>query len=206
MNTEVLELEGLYRVQKQDLKRCAEVAARAFIDDPSSEYLLNRNLSCTKLYRYYLTSFKALYSDALLWAPNKDIEGLIILMPPGKSSVSARKFIESGGLLLPISVSFGILSRSLEYESNNQKIRQSVYPSETWYIFQFAVAPEKQGMGIGSILLRPFLNWLDERHLPCYLETHKEKNIDLYVHYGFTLNKTETLPDRKQKQYAMLRS
>ena len=205
MKKETLELKGLYTVQERDLKKCSAVAARAFLDDPSSKYLLKRNLSCAKLYKYYLNAFKALYSDAYFYAPTEAIEGFIILMPPAKTSVSAIRFIEAGGLTLPFSVGLGILSRSIEYEKNNDKIRKSVCPDETWYIFQFGVAPEKQGLGLGSVLMRPFLQWLDERHLPCYLETHKEKNVDLYAHYGFLLKATASLPDEKHKQYAMLR-
>ena len=202
---ETFDLQGLYRVQKKDLKKCAEVAARAFIDDPSSKYLLKKKLSCPKLYNYYLNAFKALYSDAYILAPSEAVEGVLILMPPGASRVASGKFIKAGGLLLPFSVCWGILSRSIEYENNNCKIRQSVCPDETWYIFQVAVDPEKQGLGLGSVMMRPFFNWLDERHLPCYLETHKEKNVDLYTHYGFSVKGIDTLPDKSQKQYAMLR-
>ena len=205
MNKETLDLKGLYTVQKRDIKTCADVAAKAFLDDPSSEYLLKNDLNLSKLYKYYLNAFKALYNDAYILAPNEEIEGFIILMPPGKTSVSARRFVEAGGLILPFSVGFGILSRSIEYENNNFRIRQCVCSDVTWYIFQFGVSPEKQGQGLGSVLMKPFLNWLDERHLPCYLETHKEKNVDLYTHYGFILKATDTLPDNKQTQYAMLR-
>ncbi len=205
MKKEFLDLQGLYRVQKKDLKKCADVAAMAFIDDPSSKYLLKKNLSCPKLYNYYLNAFKALYSEAYILAPSEAIEGVLILMPPGTSRVASGKFIKAGGLMLPFSVCWGILLRSIEYENNNSKIRQSVCPDETWYIFQVAVDPEKQGLGLGSAMLRPFFNWLDERHLPCYLETHKEKNVDLYTHYGFLVKDTDTLPNKKDKQYAMIR-
>ena len=202
---ETLDLKGLYTVQKKDLKTCANVAARAFLDDPSSRYLLKKDLTRPRLYKYYLNAFKALYNDAYILAPNEEIEGFIILMPPGKTSVSALRFIKAGGLALPFSVGFGILSRSIEYENNNYRIRQSVCSDNTWYIFQFGVAPEKQGQGIGSKLMKPFLNWLDERHLPCYLETHKEKNVELYAHYGFILKATDALPDKSHTQYGMLR-
>jgi len=205
MKKELFNLQGLYKVQRKDIKKCADVAAKAFLDDPSSTYLLEKDLSHPKLYEYYLKAFNALYTDASIFAPDEAIEGFIILMPPGKTSVSARRFIESGGLALPFSVSFGILSRSLEYESNNLRIRRNVCSDETWYIFQFGVAPEKQGQGLGSKLMKPFLNWLDEQQLPCYLETHKQKNVDLYAHYGFILKATDTLPNKKHTQYGMLR-
>lgn len=205
MMKEILNLKGLYTVRKKDLKKCADVAARALLDDPSSKYLLKTDLTQQKLSRYYLIAFKALYDDAYILATSEDMEGIIILMPPGKTSVSAAKFIEAGGLALPFSVGFGILSRSIKYENNNFRIRKSVCHDETWHIFQFGVAPEKQGQGLGSMLIKPFLIWLDERHLPCYLETHKQKNVDLYTHYGFLIKATDTLPDKIHTQYGMLR-
>lgn len=50
-----------------------------------------------------------------------------------------------------------------------------------------AVAPDLQGHGIGSGLLRSHLTWLDGAGLPSHLETDRPENVEFYRRHGFTV-------------------
>ena len=65
---------------------------------------------------------------------------------------------------------------------------------------------EKQGQGIGSRLIKPVLQALDDYHIPLYLETHKEINTYIYEHLGFHMVDISTIPGTNTTQYAMLRT
>jgi ribosomal protein S18 acetylase RimI-like enzyme len=54
-----------------------------------------------------------------------------------------------------------------------------------WHIGPIGVHPELQGEGIGTALLRSFLEGVDERRLPAYLETDVDRNVVLYRRFGF---------------------
>jgi len=63
---------------------------------------------------------------------------------------------------------------------------EALHPTEPhWYLFTLGTAPERQGQGVGSALLRSVLDHIDEAGEPAYLESSKERNVPLYARFGF---------------------
>jgi GNAT superfamily N-acetyltransferase len=56
-----------------------------------------------------------------------------------------------------------------------------------WYVQALSVAPEAQGSGLGTGLLRHVLDKSDATGVPCYLDTGKPANVDYYRRFGFEL-------------------
>lgn len=206
MKKEELNIDGLYQIKKEDLERCADVAAQAFLNDKTSEFLLSSKLTYKSLYDYYLVIYKSIYNKMYMFADSKNIDGFVIIVPIEHSAVSAWDFIKAGGLKEIFTHGLGLISRSLDYQNNCINIRHKIIPSDAWYIFQFGVLPAKQGTGLGSKTIKPVLDWLKSKTAACFLETHKEVNVDMYKHLGFLLKSIDTLPNSKAKQFAMLRS
>ncbi len=206
MKKKEINIEGLYKIQKRDLKRCAEVAAQAFLNDESSKFLLSSKLTFKALYNYYSVIYKVVFDKMYMFAESEKINGLIIIAPIKNSELSVWDYIKTKSLKAILSLGIGTIVRSVKYENNCIKIRKNIATSDMWYIFQFGVLPEKQGQGIGSRTMKPFLNWLDSEKISCYLETQKEQNIKMYNHFGFSLKSTDTLPKKKASQFAMLRN
>jgi len=62
----------------------------------------------------------------------------------------------------------------------------SLHPKEPhWYLTVIGVHSARQGRGVGALLLRAGLARADEQCQPVYLETNKEKNVEIYAHMGF---------------------
>lgn len=199
-------IKGLYRIKKEDIKKCAETAAKAFIDDESSKFLLSSKLTHKALYNFYLVVYNALYSKMYMFADSEDVNGFIIISPIKNSELSLWDFIQAGGLKLIFSNGLNFILRSLNYEKNCINIRQKFVSSNDWYIFQFGVSPLKQGIGLGSKIMKPVLEWFDSEDINCYLETQKRVNVDIYNHFGFSLKSTDNMPGNDVKQFALLRS
>jgi ribosomal protein S18 acetylase RimI-like enzyme len=51
--------------------------------------------------------------------------------------------------------------------------------------------PERQGQGVGSLLLSHFCEYVDERKQAAYLETDVRRNVHLYERFGFTVVEEE---------------
>lgn len=199
-------VKGLYRIKKTDLKKCAEIAAKAFIDDESSKFILSSKLTHKALCDFYLIIYNALYNKMYMFSESENIDGFVIISPVKNSELSLWEFIQAGGLKLIFSNGLNFVVRSLNYEKNCIKIRKKFVSSDDWYIFQFGVSPAKQGIGLGSKIMKPILNWFDSEKIACYLETQKDVNVDIYNHFGFVLKSIDTLPNKNIKQFAMLRS
>ncbi|MGC1374779.1 MAG: GNAT family N-acetyltransferase [Anaerolineales bacterium] len=78
-------------------------------------------------------------------------------------------------------------------------------PGDHWYLYYLGVEAKRQGQGIGSQLLQPILKQLDERQLPCYLETAVERNLKFYAKHHFKVMGEVTLPDDGPQIWFLLR-
>jgi ribosomal protein S18 acetylase RimI-like enzyme len=54
-----------------------------------------------------------------------------------------------------------------------------------WYLSMIGVDPARQGLGLGSALLKHTLALCDAEGAPAYLESSNPKNITLYERHGF---------------------
>jgi ribosomal protein S18 acetylase RimI-like enzyme len=54
-----------------------------------------------------------------------------------------------------------------------------------WYLPWFGVDGAQQGKGLGSELMRNCLGFVDQDHLPAYLESPNPRNIPFYERHGF---------------------
>ncbi|MFG2377448.1 GNAT family N-acetyltransferase [Streptomyces sp. NPDC048504] len=64
------------------------------------------------------------------------------------------------------------------------------------YLWMIAVAPGRQGEGLGAALIRHVLDRCDREGLPAYLEASSERSTKLYERLGYTFTgHTLDLPD-----------
>ncbi len=63
-----------------------------------------------------------------------------------------------------------------------------------WYLAVMGVAPEWQGRGLGTALMRPALETLDAEGLPAYLEASTPRSRALYQRNGFAVTGEFNLP------------
>jgi GNAT superfamily N-acetyltransferase len=82
---------------------------------------------------------------------------------------------------------------------------EELVSSPHWYLMLLGVDPEFQGKGYASLLLKGMLSQIDKERLPCYLETEKEENIQIYQHFNFKVIEEYTIPGTSVKLWAMLR-
>ncbi len=205
MKKEEFFIEGLYKIRRKDIEKCAKTAAKAFLDDESCKYILASRLTYKALYEYYLVIYKAAFNKMYMFAESEDINGLIVITPLKYADLSVWDCIKEGAIKLILSKGTGLLFRSLAYEKNCIKMRNKIAKNKDWYIFQFCVNPEEQGKKLGSKLIKPVLKWMDSNNINCYLETQKSVNVEIYKHYGFSLKMIDTLPESEAKQFSMFR-
>lgn len=178
--------------------------AAAFHDDPSIRYLLGGEKEGSADWRYFLSVLKAIYGRSIMISADEGLDSLLVLLPPELKAVPATGFFVNGGLKLAAAFGAGLYLRSANYENNCRRARKAIAP-DAWYCMCFVIAPEKQGRGIGSALIKPVLERFDENGADMYLETHKKINTRIYRHLGFSTAEISEIPGTDITQYAMLR-
>jgi GNAT superfamily N-acetyltransferase len=74
-----------------------------------------------------------------------------------------------------------------------------------WYLAAIGVDPARQGLGLGSALLKHTLQLCDAQGLPAYLESSNPKNLPLYERHGFEVMDV-IQPEDFPPLYPMLRA
>jgi ribosomal protein S18 acetylase RimI-like enzyme len=95
--------------------------------------------------------------------------------------------------------------RIMPLVSRFETLHRKYAPDPHYYLAILAVAPQSQGKGLASRLVRPFLAEADADGKPVYLETNTPRNVSLYEHYGFRVMETVTLRGLGMELYAMVR-
>jgi ribosomal protein S18 acetylase RimI-like enzyme len=200
------ELESLTRLDRSQVKPAAEVMARAFRYYPFLKFFYPDDAKRKRVTRYFsliATYYGEYYGE--LYAPSPKIEGVAIWIHSSRYKMSLRSLLRAVPLHTLLAFSFTAGGKMQEAGEYVDTIHKRLAPFDHWYLSVLGVDPQYQGKGYSSQLMRPALARANREKLPCYLETNDEKDVQIYLHFGFKVLEEETLPGTAVKNWAMLR-
>ena len=159
----------------------AAALAAAFVDDPVFGWLIPaRRRRRARLNRFFELELRYLVlPKGRVWTSARS-DGASLELPPGAWRMPFTTQLAHG---LGFTRVFGTrLPHALALITLMER-RHIAEPH--YYIPYVGVAPEAQGHGLGTRLLRPTLDRCDEEGLPAYLEATSERNRVLYERLGF---------------------
>lgn len=174
------------RLQPAQHRQAGEMLARAFYDDPLSVYLVPHDAKRARVLPWLyerVVRYGAMYDGELLVTPNS-VDGVAVWLPPGLSHTPITWLIRAGLALTPLKFGLGATGRFMA-ANHVERLRAKLAPEPHWYLWVIGVEPERQGRGLGSSLIEPMIARADADGLPCYLETHKERNVTFYEKHGY---------------------
>ena len=92
------------------------------------------------------------------------------------------------------------------FEKFAMEIKNKYAGEGCWYLYVFVTMPDYRGKRLGTKLMKPMLEYLDEHNQDCYLETLLPINVDIYKKFGFELKEEVKVPNTDLILYAMLRT
>ncbi len=134
-----------------------------------------------------------------------DSRGLACWLPPPRAVPTFWRQARSGMLALPWHFGLSGFRKLTAYDQVARRLHHDHAAMPHWYLAAIGVAPEFQGQGIGSALMRPMLERADREGLHCWLDTHQEQNVRLYERHGFEVSERVELPGHPIPVYGMLR-
>jgi len=177
------------KIARGDVKVLAAVLARAFHDDPISEFIFpSENSRPRALERFFAVELGALYFRfGETWTTN-DLAGAAIWAPPGDRRPRLRD-------LLPMVKLARFVAAHPARTARVIASLEKVHPGEPhYYLATLGTDPPKQGRGVGSALLKPVLDACDRQGIAAYLESSKERNVPFYRRHGFEVIQEFKLP------------
>lgn len=164
-------------VREGEEQRALDVLVTAFTADPVIRWLYPDDSSYQTHFPAFLRAFggKAFVSHtvwrlgefgavALWYAPHVEPDGDAVVAEITQS-VNANQHADV----------FAVL-----------ELMDSAHPTfPHWYLPWFGVDGAQQGRGLGSELMRHCLGFVDQDHLPAYLESPNPRNISFYERHGF---------------------
>lgn len=206
----------LRRVKRHEIKNIASVFALAFTDDPLYVYLCpDKDLRAKLLpifFKHYLLYMER-YGDIL--ADSSDYKGLMLWYYSRKQAGRMMSFIHVqmllvGGLEVLKHVSIREYLKYVQgFKTFGSDWIDAIARERSWdeyaHFDMMVIAEHARGKGLFRTMVEPCIESLDERGLPCTIETHNPRNVEIYKGLGFTTVKEIVSEDQSLVQYCMVR-
>lgn len=206
LKSNIEEIRKEHGLNKKDFEVFSNNLAISFKGYPLFEYFANNKYNIKKMKKFWKVSLKTMSNKTFFLSDSEEANSLAIFSPYEKSGVSIWKYIKAGGLGLIPNIGFKMTKRMTSFEKFAVQIKNKYSKPGCWYLYVFVTIPESRGKGLGSKIMRPMLNYLDEHQQDCYLETLSPVNVEIYKKYGFELKEEVKVPNTNLTLYAMLRT
>lgn len=174
----------IQELNPNDLDRAGVTLGQAFETDPMVQWMSSdaatRARFCGQFTRVPLR-YGLRYGRV---TESSDAQAVSIWIPPERP-LSMMGLIRCGMLAMPFHIGLGPYSRFLSANKAMARFHGEYASEPHWYLFAIGVAPELQGRGLGTALIREGLQRADEVGCPSYLETSSERNVPYYERFGF---------------------
>jgi GNAT superfamily N-acetyltransferase len=202
------------RAEPADAAVLSQVIADSFLDLPPSWWLIEDQASRRRVFPEYFRIFvDAALADGIVHT-TPDHAAVAIWLPAGAPApppadaapADAAPTDELDGYLARLTaVTAPWTERFLAFDT----AIESRHPDEPahHHLAFLAVRPDRQGLGLGTALLRAHHQYLDgQAQLPAYLEAAELRSRRLYLRHGYVdLGPPNHLPDAGPPMYPMWR-
>jgi GNAT superfamily N-acetyltransferase len=192
-------------LEPADFDRARAVLGRAFYDYNlmvySQPYDRRRGPAVATLYGAML--WDCLVRGEVYVTP--EFTGIAAWLAPCTRIPSFWQQVQAGMLRLPLGFGLRGFTRLLAYDEVGRRLHHQYAPEPHWYLAAIGVDARHQGQGVGSALMRPMLARADAEAKACWLDTHQEQNVRLYIRHGFEIAERAEVPGHPIPVYGMLR-
>ncbi len=209
----MMNIDTLYHLQRADAPKVVRILLESFRDDPLYRKLIpQEHLRDKALPEVFACDAGELLENDDALADSPDVNGLIIA-DDDSQPYNPLKFY-SVETFYAWKTSLSLIKDDFSLKTLWQFLKARKFLNAAWtkdlpakrymHIIYFAVRPALRGTGMAHRIMAPVLAYADEKQLLTALETHNEKNVPMYQHYGFELYTTIKTPF-DLPQYCMTR-
>ena len=192
----IMSLAEPVRLAEGQVAASGAVLARAFADDPFFTYTLADPVERERLMPPFMTAwtrYGLLFGEVYVTAG--PVEASAIWLPPDAVMRTPERRERAGLTAVINAFSDGARARYDAMVQHLRHVREAAQSVPHWYLPLIGVDPARQGLGLGSLLLRAGLARVDQDGVECRLFTKQPRNVPLYQRYGFEIAVEGDVPD-----------
>lgn len=176
-----------YIMQHEDIQRFADTLADGFGQYSMFKHVCYGTYDHNLMRLFWEVSIALLPDNAICIADSKDINSVLIYIPPQSIEPSLLDYMKAGGMKMFFKFGLRRIVRLTRFNIEIAQATKQYRAANDGYLMAFATRLDKQGQHYGKPLMTALLNHLDASGESCYLETLEAKNIALYQHFSFQL-------------------
>ena len=136
---------------------------------------------------FWEVSLAILPDNAICIADSKDVNSVLVYIPPQSKDPSLLDYIKAGGMKMFFKFGLRRIARLTRFNIEIEQVAKRYRAANDGYLMAFATRLDTQGQHYGKTLITALMNHLDASGESCYLETLEAKNVALYQHFSFRL-------------------
>ena len=189
-----MESRTLYRVQKEDLPKMEELLTQCFARDPLYCTLIpdeeTRKRLLPELFKCDLSEF---FELCQIYSDSPELNSIIVVSDESEPYDPFRYYLTEALAALktdeyliredPSLKTFWNFVRGKDYL--NSRWTAQLHQENRLHIIYLAVSPSVQHHGVAEKLMDDAIRYAGEHRMMISLETHNEKNVAFYAHFGF---------------------
>jgi GNAT superfamily N-acetyltransferase len=175
------------RLAEGQVAASGAVLARAFADDPLFPHVLADPVERERLMLPFMTAwtrYGLLFGEVYVTAG--PVEASAIWLPPDAVNRTPERREQAGMNAVVDSFSDGARARLDAAIQHLGRVHDATSVPH-WYLPFIGVDPARQGLGLGSLLLRAGLSRVEQDGVECDLITHAPRTVPLYQRHGFEI-------------------
>ena len=194
-----------YIMQHEDIRRFAATLADGFSRYNMFNYICCGTYNYDLMCLFWEVSLALLPDNAISIADSKDINSVLVYIPPRSKEPSLLDYMKAGGMKMFFKFGIRRIIRLTHFNIEIEQVAKQYRAADDGYLMAFATHLDKQGQHYGKPLIDVLLDYLDASGENCYLETLEAKNVALYQHFSFQLEGEKKSQMGNLTLYAMRR-
>ena len=209
-----MDTERLYRVTRQELPRLEQILNRCFAADPLYQTLIPDPAVRRRLMpELFHCDMDEMFGTCEVFADTPELHGLIVLSDKTEKRNLIQYYLTE--LWAQLETDAYLLREDPSMQTFHNFMKGEDYLNSSWtgelgevprlHIIYLAVSAEFQHHGIAAALMNEVLRQADAGNMMVSLETHNDRNLPFYRHFGFQLYRKLNYGEFPLAQYCLVR-
>lgn len=191
-----MESSHLYKVKKKDFSRLDQILTECFQNDPLYSALIpDAELRKKLLPELFQCDLEEMFANCEIFSDGPEINSILVVSDESETYnhimfhlIEMFAELKTEGYLIKEDPSFKTLWNFIEGKEYLNSVWTDELPEkERIHIIYLAVSPNMQHHDISSKLVNEVIAYAQANNLMISLETHNEKNVNFYKHFGFEI-------------------